>query len=193
MKYLLTERRMNTSEKTCFKCQCVKPLSEFYRHKMMADGHLNKCKECAKLDVRSHREQNLERVLEYDRARGMLPHRVKARAEYAKTDAYKASQSRANAKYRENNKDKRRTIKLACQRSREAGKHSRTPSWLTKEDRSAIKLKYSEARWMTARTGIKHHVDHIVPLLGKNVSGLHVPWNLRVIPARENIRKGSKS
>ena len=183
---------MTTSKKTCFKCNEERPLSEFYKHKMMADGHLNKCKACAKQDARSHREQNLERVQDYDRARGMLPHRVKARAEYAKTDAYKASQSKANAKYRDNNKDKRRTVKLACQRSRDAGKHSRTPPWLTKEDKAAIKSKYAEARWMTARTGIKHHVDHIVPLLGKQASGLHVAWNLRVIPARENIKKSNK-
>jgi len=182
---------MNTSEKTCFKCQCVKPLSEFYRHKMMADGHLNKCKECAKADVRKHREENLERVQEYDRSRGMLPHRVAARAKYEKTDAYKASQRKSQARYRAENKEKRRTIKLVCQRARDASKHSRTPAWLTAEHKAMIKAKYAEARWMTTRTGIKHHVDHIVPLLGKTVSGLHVPWNLRVMPARENTKKSN--
>lgn len=184
---------MNTSKKTCFKCQCVKPLSEFYKHKMMADGHLNKCKACTKQDVAKHRQENLERVQEYDRRRGMLPHRVQARAEYAKTDAAKELMRLSRATRYEKNKENRRVIKLVCQRKREAGKINRTPSWLNAEEKMLIKAKYKEASWMTTRTGIKHHVDHIVPLLGKNVSGLHVPWNLRVIPARENIRKGNKA
>lgn len=191
MKYLLTERRMNTSEKTCFKCLATKPLSEFYKHKMMADGHLNKCKACTKADVNKHREDNLERFREYDRSRGMLPHRVAARAEYQKTESGKKSLSKSRAKYQADNKEKRKTIKLVCQRAREASKISRTPAWLSAAEKALIRARYSEARWMTTRTGVKHHVDHIVPLLGKTVCGLHVPWNLRVIPARENNKKSN--
>lgn len=183
---------MQTSKKTCFKCHELKPLSDFYKHKMMADGHLNKCKQCARTDVTKHREANIERIREYDRSRGMLPHRVAAREEYAKTEAAKQSAKKSSKKYGKANKDKRKVIKLVCQRARYAGKRKRTPSWLTADDKRLIKAKYSEAHWMTVRTGFKHHVDHIVPLLGKDVCGLHVPWNLRVIPARENIKKGNK-
>lgn len=57
-------------DKKCFKCGQVKSLSDFYRHKRMADGHLNKCKSCTKSDVGTHRNNNLERIREYDRARG---------------------------------------------------------------------------------------------------------------------------
>ena len=56
--------------KACFKWGEVKSLSEFYKHPGMSDSHLNKCKLCTKKDVKEHREDNLERIQEYDRQRG---------------------------------------------------------------------------------------------------------------------------
>lgn len=58
--------------KQCFKCLTEKPLTEFYKHKEMADGHLNKCKSCTKKDVhhRRHHSDSREKILAYDRARG---------------------------------------------------------------------------------------------------------------------------
>lgn len=67
--------------KECFKCKTVKPLSEFYKHPKMADGHVNKCKECNKNDVTSNRNKHIERIRAYDRARGKIPERVKANTE----------------------------------------------------------------------------------------------------------------
>ncbi len=55
--------------KTCFKCQRELPLSGFYKHKQMADGHLNKCKKCTKKDAYQYRQDNLERIKKYDRNR----------------------------------------------------------------------------------------------------------------------------
>ena len=62
-------------QKTCFKCRHTKPLSEFYRHSRMADGHLNKCKSCTKCDARIHRVSKIDQVNKYDRERARLDHR----------------------------------------------------------------------------------------------------------------------
>lgn len=67
--------------KNCFKCNAVKPLTDFYKHSMMADGHLNKCKECNKKDVLEHRLKNIEKIRQYDRDRGKLPERLKLATE----------------------------------------------------------------------------------------------------------------
>ena len=64
--------------KTCFKCNTVRPLTEFYKHPAMADGFLNKCKQCTKNDVSKHRNNNLEKVRQYDRDRAKNPDRQKA-------------------------------------------------------------------------------------------------------------------
>ena len=73
-----------------------------------------------------------------------------------------------------------------------ATKLQRMPAWLTKEHKEQIKEIYKFAQRLSNETNVKHHVDHIVPLRGKVVSGLHVPWNLTVITADENMRKSNK-
>jgi hypothetical protein len=57
-------------QKQCFKCRAVLGIHEFYRHPQMADGHLNKCKLCARLDVNANRIRRLEYYRGYDRNRG---------------------------------------------------------------------------------------------------------------------------
>ena len=67
-----------------------------------------------------------------------------------------------------------------------------TPKWLTAFDRKRIDIIYHVRDLLIERTGEIYHVDHIVPLRGKDVCGLHVPGNLRVIPKSENLRKYKK-
>jgi len=68
----------------------------------------------------------------------------------------------------------------------------RYPKWLTADDRWMIEQTYELAALRTKMFGFSWHVDHIVPLQGKTVSGLHVPTNLQVIPAIDNIQKGNR-
>lgn len=72
---------------------------------------------------------------------------------------------------------------------RRAKVRNATPAWLTKDHFDAIKAIYAEAERLTKETGIRYEVDHIVPLNGRTVSGLHVPWNLRAITREENNRR----
>lgn len=76
--------------------------------------------------------------------------------------------------------------------ARHASLLQRTPKWLTPEQLLEIKNIYIEATEMTEQLHQEYEVDHMIPLQGENVSGLHVPWNLRIITRRENRSKKNK-
>lgn len=80
---------------------------------------------------------------------------------------------------------------IATVRKYDAKKLRATPTWLTIEDYKRIALIYEEAIYLTQQTGIKHHVDHDLPLQGKNICGLHIPENLKIMPATDNIKKSN--
>lgn len=75
---------------------------------------------------------------------------------------------------------------------RRASKLQRTPKWLNEIDFERIENEYRLAALLTKVTRSPWHVDHVIPLQGKFVSGLHVPSNLRVLQASENIAKANK-
>ena len=75
---------------------------------------------------------------------------------------------------------------------RYAAKLQRTPPWLTKTHYEAIEFFYWEAAELSKLVGEFYTVDHIVPLQGKTVSGLHVPWNLQILTKSENSSKGNR-
>ena len=116
---------------------------------------------------------------------------------------YAANQSAAIQRmqiWRNNNRDKSRAASLrwsknnaarvlANQNARRARLLRACPAWVCQD---TIRKVYEERKQLSVDTGVAHHVDHIIPLRGKNVCGLHVPWNLRIIPAADNIRKGNR-
>ena len=81
---------------------------------------------------------------------------------------------------------------LAKRNKQHADKLDRTPNWLTKDDHWMIEQAYELAALRTKMLGFQWHVDHVLPLRGKLVSGLHTPYNLQVIPAKENLWKGNR-
>lgn len=93
--------------KECRECGKKLSLDSFYAHKAMADGHLNKCKDCVKSRVNRYRDSNLEKAREYDRQRGDLPQRIEARRMYQETDRYKQLSADAKRRYAKRNPEKR--------------------------------------------------------------------------------------
>jgi hypothetical protein len=81
---------------------------------------------------------------------------------------------------------------LADSNKRRISKINRTPKWLSKDDYWMMEQAYELAILRKKMFGFDWHVDHIIPLQGKYVSGLHVPSNLQVIPWYENVSKANK-
>src|SRR5690606_1293792 len=86
--------------KTCSRCGCTKPATEFYAHPKTADGLLGKCKPCHRADVATNRQAKLEQYRAYERQRANEAHRVRARKAYSQTEQGKAAHGRAHQRYR---------------------------------------------------------------------------------------------
>lgn len=83
-------------------------------------------------------------------------------------------------------------VALAHASSRRDAVRTATPKWLTKVQKRAIIQFFKGARELTETTGVPYDVDHIVPIKGKSVCGLHVPWNLQVLPRQANRNKSNR-
>ncbi len=106
-----------------------------------------------------------------------------------KTPGERLKATRAIARrYNKRNMAKVRAITIKYNSKRQRA----TPAWLTLEDWAAMNAMYAKARRLTRKTRIKHHVDHIIPLNGKYVSGLHVPGNLQILTQSENAAKSNR-
>ena len=173
--------------KQCTKCNVEKELKQFHKGRN-PDGHRTWCKVCMSEYKKSYVSQNRDKILERQRAYDLVKN--VERKKYFQ-DWYLKNKQRLNAlskEYREKNPH----VNAKKQAKREAAKKQRIPKWLTEVDFERIQNEYKLAALLTKLTNSPWHVDHIVPLQGKLVSGLHVPYNLRVLPAKENLCKSNQ-
>ena len=110
----------------------------------------------------------------------------------SRKESARKKHTEATVRWQKRNKAKYRLQQNIFNAARKNHQRQATPVWLSESHRTEIAEFYRTRNILTETTGIPHQVDHIVPLRGKNVSGLHVPWNLQVIPAEENIKKSNK-
>ncbi len=174
--------------KMCTKCKQDKPISEFGKAKLGKDGLRAICKKCHSNINSQWQKENIEILREKRRKETEEnPELVSAkRAVY--TMNRKEKMADYGKRWRKANQGK---VNAKTARRR-AAKRNATPKWLNEDHLKQIEAFYIEAARLTKEIGIPHEVDHIVPVKGKNVSGLHVPWNLRVIPRAINRRKSYK-
>jgi hypothetical protein len=145
------------------------------------------CCECLREGARAWRAANPEKRREMN-LRGRSSERGRERARRKARQWYEENKLRAYAtsrEWKERNKDRLAPMAAA----RQAARRDRRPAW---QSRSEMVCFYESARRVSRCLGIPHQVDHVVPLFGKLVSGLHVPGNLRVIPASINQKKSNK-
>ena len=174
--------------KYCSSCKETLDLALFNKNKAKKDGYSNYCKPCKSNADKQYRLQNTKKVKELKQnyyLKNIEVEKDRRKQDYLlNTDAYKARAKQ----WKENNRAKHNANCML----RHAKKLKATPRWLTQEQKQTIECKYSVARMLTLHGVQKWEVDHIIPLQGKDVCGLHVPWNLQVITETENCKKRNK-
>jgi len=159
--------------KTCTSCKQSFSYSNFSKRAASKDGLAFQCKTCCLNKLHAWRLKNPEYA------------KIKSKQFREQNPDYTIKQ---NKKWDLNNPHKRRALNV----KRRVVRISQTPQWLTQEQNQEILDFYIVAKMFRLYTGQDYHVDHIIPLRGKTVSGLHVPWNLQILPAKENLAKSNK-
>jgi len=157
-------QKKTTMLKCCTKCGEDKPLSAFAKSKTERFGVRSKCKDCVKLYNRQYRDQT-------GLNKGFVPSGL--------------TKAERDKRWRLLNPDRRRQNNAAY---RARKKHATLGDF--HQDVADL---YWLAKDLEKVSGEEYHVDHIIPLAGKDVCGLHVPWNLQVLPADVNMSKNNST
>jgi hypothetical protein len=158
--------------KVCTSCGLEKDYSEYYKQKGCRLGLRPYCKACIKSQNESCQKANPE------------PARL-AKKRWVENNKEKHYEN--VSRWRKENPHKHR----AKEAKRRAQKLNATPPWLTQDQMEDIAAFYELSGKFGKLFGVEYQVDHIVPLQGKNVCGLHVPWNLQVLERSLNRKKSN--
>jgi hypothetical protein len=192
-------------------------MKTYRTEKPCSRGHIDdrntltgQCVTCRRENERKRYRLNSEKIIQKKRAYYLInADKIKQnrRLKYAEDPEKERAVSKIrSAQWRADNPNKvkaQRPLKNAYKKAnphksssllakRRAAKIQRTPKWLTDDDFWMIEQAYEIAAIRSKLTGFSWHVDHIYPLQGRTVSGLHVPSNLRVIPWYDNLSKANK-
>lgn len=167
--------------KACSKCLQILPLSDFHVRRASRDGLAYKCRACVNAATEAWKARNPGAFKSWYVAN------QGRRSEYW-IGWYQANREHRAASYAAWAKRNKHVVNALIMK-RYAAKKNATPAWA---DYDKIREFYREAARLTEATGVRHEVDHIYPLQGKNVSGLHCEANLQIITKLENLRKRNK-
>ncbi len=159
--------------KTCSACKKSKTLEEFNKNRACKDGLDNQCTICARISKAKWKKANVNKTLEQQRRH------------------YARNPSKGRARTKQWRLDNPSKAAMQCSK-RFKSIQQRTPKWLTELDFTHMDIFYNSAKALTKELNIKFEVDHIIPLRGKYISGLHVPSNLQVISSTDNQKKGAR-
>ena len=176
------------SSKRCSNVECSKlglqPLTSFTKNPHRRDGFNNQCKTCHAL----YYSRNKTKILANMNANYVVNKEDKLSYMKSYNNLHKEDKAAYERTYAKANPSKINAIGA----KRRAAKRKAVPKWLTKEQLLEIQWYYDTAKELQWLSEESLEVDHIVPLQGENVSGLHVPWNLQILPESMNCSKGNK-
>jgi len=196
--------------KHCNKCDTTKPIDAFGRDAGRYDGHTYRCLVCRALSraamqvqiaeqKRIHYAANRERILAQKREGYAAVADKKREYQRGYTDKNRLKLQEKSKQYYATNPDYYKQFRVrfpdkvnAKEIRRKTAKLQRNPAWLTEDDHWMMEQAYELAALRTKLFGFPWHVDHVIPLQGKLVSGLHTPNNLQVIPGYDNLRKSNR-
>lgn len=159
--------------KKCTVCGVEKPTDSFTRNKSKKWLLDSSCKLCKSRVDKEYRRKNEHKLREYFKEYHLLNRDRKVLIACL---------------WQKENKDKANIHK----RHNEIRRSKRIPRWLSLQELQDIEALYKKAKDMSKVSGIEYHVDHIIPLNGKYVSGLHVLSNLQIISKEDNLSKSNK-